>query len=158
MAKPEGWIREEFLRFKRYLPLVISAAEDTNVIPVTITLGVYEKRAFVTALAEGNSPLAAYTDRSEFAEAIPANVIVELVDEATGLRPAAAAFTITETSGGSGSIDTGDGTAFVTATLSDDALHLDITDVAGASGSAIGVKCTQLNGVGTIYYASVTFD
>lgn len=159
MSFPEGWIQERFLRSKRYVAQVTSAAEDTNVIPVTVTMGLFEKREIAAALAAGDSPSTVVHARSEYDESIPNLITVELVDLSTGLRPAAAAFTITATAGGAGSIQKGSGTAFVTAEISSDAgLQIDVTDVVGATGLELAVVVHVLNAVGGSAAAIIAFD
>ena len=158
MSLPEGWIQERFLRFKRYIAQVSSSAEAANVIPVTVSLGLFEKRELLDAVADGNSPDSAIHARSEYGESIGSSVIVELVDLATGLRPAATAFTITATSGGDGTVNKGSGTAFITAELGDAGLDLDITDVVGGSAKELAVVVRPISAVGGTGVGIITFD
>lgn len=135
-----GWVKERFLRQRRFLPRLTVGAESSDVIAVSILLTTYQESLndYVTA-----------------DEAI--DCLVELIEQTDSLL--ATHTTEADFSPTTGTaITTDDRARMIVRSTATGAIVLDVTDQAGASGKTFLLKVTPMNVPGFPAYALLTFD
>lgn len=135
-----GWVKERFLRQRRYIPQITVGAESSDVIAVSIALTTYQESQndYVTA-----------------DEAI--NCLVELIEMGDG--DVATHTTEADFSPSTGTAVSADDRAImIVASTTAGSIVLDVTDQAGASGKTFLLRVTPMGVPGFPAVASLTFD
>ena len=136
-----GWVKERFLRQRRYIADLTVNTESGDTIAVDVQMRTY---------AEDSTN--EYVDADETVD-----FLVELREAAADNLPSAAAFTLAETGDGS-EISTTGRTVAIMRSSSAGAAQVTVTDVATGSGVKLYVLIQPLNVPGYPSYTSVTFD
>ncbi|MBF0446437.1 MAG: hypothetical protein HQL68_12705, partial [Magnetococcales bacterium] len=136
--------------------------EDSDVIPLVISMVHLEKNQLIEDLAAGELPFANATNFADTRDSgtIQSQMMIKVYDVTTGTIALPAAFTLTKTSGGDGALDVGTGTCvalcYPDATTGE--VHLDLTDVGGASGKTLLIEARMLLTPGGSFAATAEFD
>ena len=134
-----GWVKERFLRQRRYIADLTVNAEDTNAIAVDVQMRTY---------AEDSTN--EYVDADE-AVALEAHLV-----DANGKDALAAAWTMAETGDGT-EVSTTAKPRLIATSSSTGACQLTVTDVSGASTDTIYLFIRPLNAPGYTAYTALTF-
>lgn len=135
-----GWVKERFLRQRRYIPQITVGTETANVIPVSISLTTFQE---------------SLNDHVTADESI--NCLIELIemgDAMIATHSTEADFS--PTAGTAVSAD--DRALMIVASSASGAIVLDVTDQAGASGKTFLLRVTPMSVPGFPAVASITFD
>ena len=139
-AGAEGWVKERFLRQRRYIPQLTVGAESSDVIAVSISLTTYQE------------------SRNDYVAADEAiDCLVELIEQSDSLlatHTSEADFSPTTGT----AVTTDDRALMVVTSTAAGAIVLDVTDQAGASGKTFLLKVTPMGVPGFPAYALLTFD
>lgn len=133
-----GWVRERFLRQRRYIPQLTVNAESANAIAVDISLTTYQE------------------DNNEYVTADESIDLEVLLVGADGAQAATTAYTMAET--GDGTEVTASGlTRMIISTSTSGAAQVTVTDVVGTSTETLYMFVRPLNVPGFPAYTSLTF-